>query len=307
MLNTRSIFAALMLSAAVGGCGLFVPEKNAFSPDTIDNNGISTGGKYEDVIVQHIFCEVAHGVALAYNNLYVVDKGQKKKLEWLKAWGTAVTLTLTVQDSDGLNPGVAVSAPFKNVVKTFAPGNAVTLGQSTSVGFGATGSASASRTETIQFTYLNSDLVDHARKFPLVQSGEGCRQFQDGAMIESNLKIWQFIYDKAVVAANGNASASSNPSWWPIYNTFTEDITFTSSLGGSVTPTWKFARISADTSGTTLSATRSNTNEVIITLGPVQTKPSDTSPAQLNGGAQAQHNTRAAAGAISTATGQSPH
>jgi hypothetical protein len=141
-------------------------------------------------------------------------------------------------------------------------------------------------------------------------------------MIDSDLKIWEFIYDKAVIASSINASAfvpvtkvenvvdkngkpvldkngkpktkavvlgyTRHPSW-PLYNTFTENITFTATFGGNVTPTWKLARVSANSSGTFLSATRTNTNQLTITMGPIQYQASATQPAQLSSGAQAQH------------------
>jgi len=54
-------------------------------------------------------------------------------------------------------------------------------------------------------------------------------------MIESDLKIGQFIYDKAVVAgAAGEATSKSVTT--PPYSTLQEDITFLASFGGNVTP-----------------------------------------------------------------------
>jgi hypothetical protein len=149
-----------------------------------------------------------------------------------------------------------------------------------------------------------------------------CKGYKVGAFIDGDLKIWEFIYDKAVIAAMGNAAAwvqktkreavvdkngkpvldkngkpeaklvpigyTQHPSW-PLYNTFTENISFTATLGASATPMWKLARVSADSSGTLLSATRTNTDQLTITMGPVQTQASPTQPAQLSSGAQTQH------------------
>jgi hypothetical protein len=274
------------------GCGLFVPEKNALVPDTIDQQTkVSTGGSYENAIVAHINCEVKVGLVLAYDNLAPLSG----KLEWIKDWGTAVTLMITTEDQSSLTPGITINNPLTNSIKTFSTGNTVTTAQSTSVGFGATGSANATRTETIQFTYVNKELMDEARAYHLHPGS--CNQ--NGVMIDGDLKIWEFIYDKAVVAAGGNGSTRAPAR--PLYNTFTEDITFVASFGGNVTPTWKLARFSANTSGTLLSGTRTSTNELTITLGPLQTPISATKPVQLQSAAQTQHTNTVLAGRTATA------
>jgi len=268
---------------------LFVPEKNALSPDHIDNpkTGMSSEGRYEDTIVRHIVCEIASGIWEATQNPYF-------NVPWLKShkWGTSATLTITVSEQSGLNPGVSFISPLVSM-------------QSTSLGLGGTGSANATRTETIQFTLVNDDLFEFA-KLNVKQSGEqlSCERYQNGVMVESDLKIRQFIYDKAAIASLGNGT-SGYRGWFP-FNTFTENISFVASLGGNITPTWKLTRFSANTSGTLLSATRTNTNQLTITVGPIGSYASAKGPTQLSTGAQNQHNTQVQAGAISTAVTTQP-
>jgi hypothetical protein len=103
----------------------------------------------------------------------------------------------------------------------------------------------------------------------------------------------------------GNASlyAGTNPAiaWqWPIYNTFTETINFVSILSGNITPSWKLARFSNNPSSSLVSAQRNYTNQVIITIGPLLTKPSEKKAASLSGPAQNQHNAQVQAGANAT-------
>jgi hypothetical protein len=345
MLAMRVILSSVM-ALAVANCGVFVPEKTFLAPDTFEGSSpITTEGDYENTIVEHIYCEVSVGLSAAYNQLTVQNRKTRRweRAEWLKNWGTSITLTITVEDQNGLTPGVTLTDPLQNAVRSFPAGGPVTIAQSASVGFGATASANATRTETIQYTYKNSDLVRDSKNpeyetFKLEH--RPCEGWQRGVMIQSDLKIWQFIYDKTVIALTGNASGS-DPSL-PIYNTFTEDITFASTFGGNVTPTWKFARISANTSGTLFSAARTSTNEVTITIGPLQCETSSaptsdvtktvkiisqsdketvteettqtnatasrsackpTQPVQLQEAAQNQHNARVLAGAIAAATG----
>src|ERR1700733_3912460 len=96
----------------------------------------------------------------------------------------------------------------------------------------------------------------------------------------------------------------------PPYNTWTEEITFVSSYGGTATPTWHLAGISANTSSNLVIAQRTNTNDLIITLGPIKCPrppnsppppkgapptvcpPSTESPVQLVDSAMNQHNAR---------------
>jgi hypothetical protein len=297
MSNTtrRFPFALCLLGAipiaAVGGCGLFVPEKNMVSPDHIvdPEKGISSEGRYENTLVTHLVCEIASGIWDATANPYFY-------VPWLKShdWGTSVTLTITVEDQSGLNPGLALATPLENSIKFFPVGGNVTSSQSFSLGLGGSGAAAATRTETIQFTYENDKLWAFAKSN--AQDGRmSCEKYQQGVIVESDLKIRQFIYDKAVVASFNNVTSSKNG--YPPFNTFTENLSFVASLGGSVTPTWKFARVSVNPSGTFLSATRTNTNQLTITIGPIQSYASLKGPAQLSTGAQNQHNVQLQAGA----------
>jgi hypothetical protein len=117
-------------------------------------------------------------------------------------------------------------------------------------------------------------------------------------MIDGDLKIVQFIYDKAEIAFSGNATTS--PAKWPLYNTFTEDINFVATYGGNATPTWKLIHLSANTGSNLLSAQRSYTNELVITVGPMSKFPSEKEAGQLGAVAASQHNAHVAAGAIAT-------
>ncbi|MGO9682415.1 MAG: hypothetical protein ACLPTZ_07475, partial [Beijerinckiaceae bacterium] len=315
-----------------GGCGLFVPEKNPLAPDTLDSKNVSSGGNYEKMIVIHILCETAVGLKKAYDQVKAPEgtPATLTQLAWLRDWGTAITLAITAEDQSGLSPGLSLTTPLANKVFTFPTGGNVTSPQSFSFAIGGSATAAATRSETIQYTYTNVGLLKFAKDTlsDPPNYDDACKFSQTGAMIDSDLKIWEFIYDKAVIASSLNASAyvqATENKWepvvdkngnpvlgadgkpkmklvavpipgvltrhpsWPLYNTFTENITFTATFGGNVTPTWKLARVSANSSGTLLSATRTNTNQLTITMGPIQYQASATQPAQLSSGAQTQH------------------
>ncbi len=299
---------AFALPALLSGCGLSVPVKSEFRSEEPEyrpgRTGVTEQGSYEDKIVSHVVCELATGLHRAQRDF---------KLPWLARWGTAVTLTITAQDQGGLNAGVSFIDPLENVVQVFASGGNVTSSQSRSLGLGVTASTTAARTETIQVTYLNSDLLDYAENNP-----KCLEEFGKGTQIDGDLKIREFLYDKAMLARLGNGSLYAKQSkgfkennfkrpdqpWsWPVFNTFTEEIVFIAAYGGSATPSWKLARLSANTSGSFLAAQRTYTNDLIFTLGPVN-PPTEYAAASLGPAGKDQHNARVQASAIATSIGR---
>jgi hypothetical protein len=278
------ISASLIFLTTLGGCGLSVPDKHPLSENTKLRGDYSQYGTLENTIVGHIRCEIGKGI-------WEVAQSKLENVAWLynANWGTAVTLTLTFEDQTSANPGVSFLTPLENSVKAFPVGGSVTSSQSISIGLGVSGSANATRTETIQFTYTNKDLLYWANKQFAADpkawtSPEAC-ETNKGVTISSDLKIDQFIYDKATIASLHNVIGQTSRQNWPPFNTFLEQITFVATYGGSVTPTWKFARVAANPSSTTLSATRTNTDSVTITLGEV-TPATATSPALLKSAGQ---------------------
>jgi hypothetical protein len=299
------LLAALFILVFLTTCGLYVPAKSEFrGDDPIERGSGRTGysqqGAYENGIVSHIVCELALGLQKAKQDF---------ALPWLEKWGTAVTITITAQDQSGINPGISFVDPLQNVIKAFPTGGNVTLPQSTSTSLGASAAATATRTETIQFTYLNSDLIQFATYHP-----DCLDALVKGAQIDGDLKIRQFVYDKAMIGRLGNASLYDKRSigfkatnfkrpdlpWeWPVFNTFTEEIMFIAAYGGNVTPTWKLATFTANATGSLLALERTYTNDLVITLGPVK-PPTDKTAAALDASGQSQHNIRVQASAIAT-------
>jgi len=168
-----------MSASFLNGCGLYVPDKNPFASDQPTSQHQSVQGSYENGIVIHVECELAGALALANDDF---------TLPWLSKWGTAVTLTITSEDQSGLNPGVSILSPLPNATATFAHSNPVVLPQSFSAGFGGSASANATRTETMQFTYRNVDLLRFAKDHQLTEPG-ACSRYQKAAMIDGDLKI----------------------------------------------------------------------------------------------------------------------
>ena len=235
---------------ALAACGLYTPDKDPFTsdapigPEYVD----SRQGGYENSLVDHITCEISQGLQQAKNSY---------DIPWLyKDWGAAVTLSITVEDQTGLSPGVSYIQPLQNGVFTFPTGGNVTSPQSFSANFGGTASVNSLRTETIQYTVKNEDAIAHSN----------CGNIGTGILIDGDLKIREFIFDKVQIVAAGNGLWDKKN---PPYNTWTEEITFVASYGASATPTWHLARLSANTSSNLFTSQRTNTNDLVITLGPL--------------------------------------
>jgi hypothetical protein len=327
----KSLSRVTLLSLLVlPGCGVFVPEKDVLGGDPLDQDGFSRQGTLENTLVAHIKCEIARGLWKVSRSPFANEvpwlweafvhrappakppvappagnppvaaptAAPRAPAPTVSEWGTSVNLSIMVDELSGLTPGVSLRTPLENVVNTFPTGGNVVSPQSISLGLGASATAHATRTETIQFTFANPELLNQARhRFVEDPAGPAvCDKSAEGIMINSNLKIDDFIYDKATIAALGN-DISTHRTWAP-FSLFEDTITFVASYGGSVTPTWTFARVAVDPTSPTVSATRTKTNTLIITLGELSTKASPTSPATLSSAATAQHNNAATGAAV---------
>jgi hypothetical protein len=267
-MSAMRFFISCIVALALGGCGLYVPDKDLFVDDNAHKPGLpSPEGDFENTIVSHIDCELEQGLyeaRLLPNSL------------WLKNWGVEVTLALTVDELSQLNPGASFIQPIGTTASM----------QSFTFGLGASGSSHATRLETIAYTLSTKRLLADAKKQAAANNGVlNCSRDQKGVMIQSDLKIAQFIYDK--VSIEPNELTNGNP-YWPPFNTFQDQITFVIAFGGSVNPVWKFTRVSVDPSSTLFSATRTKTNALTITFGPYS-PPKATSPATLSASAETLH------------------
>jgi hypothetical protein len=244
----RIINIALAVSTAfgLGSCGTYVPE--------IQDFGDSTAGQiYVHDIVKNVYCEVRNAVY----DLYHQEAGSKD-ISFLDKWGAQLDLTLTVNENGSVAPATQ-----------FFP-----LGQPKNWkfnwGFNATVGSSATRTETISFFYLISDL----KQFP-------CGPREDGPMLlQSDLKFKEWLYDAVdvdvtdVVSLPGTAkpSASSGPST-KSSNVLTHTVTFVLTTTGGVSPQW--ALVNTSFVHIPVSFGRVRTHTMLVTLGPTAPTPDD--------------------------------
>lgn len=265
------IFASALLS----GCGTYVPEKLLFA------NAEDANGMFESVIVDNVKCELRLGVKRVL--VTFPQNGKYNDVTWLASWGALVTLKITVDEKSSASPGVSLVG----VPNFSAP-------------LGASGAADATRIETIAFSYSFADLLaeDAALAKHHFETND-CSLNEKGILIESNLKIGDFIRDKMIVAANPGAVQGKTAGASP-FSVFSYQTTFVSSFGGTATPTWKFVRGSVDGASALFTASRQKTHDVSITLGPALPA-TKSSPARLSEQATITHESAVNAMFISTA------
>jgi hypothetical protein len=263
MIRIISVSVVVIPSMLLTSCGLYVPNKHLLRADsryTDPSNRESyqnTEGRAEANIIANLRCEIANGIYVASA---IRHDGQNNTSYLRESWGTQVTLKLTWDEQSSISPGLSFIHPKAN-------------SQSRAIGLGGSASAHATRLETVTFLFENKALYEAEVKW--LQNKQDnpngllrdCSKRETGTMIDSDLKIAEFIIDKATVASTGIAT-TDEPNNAP-FSTFQEDITFVGAYGGDFTPTWTLTRFTANTSGKLIAGTRTVTGDVLITLGPL--------------------------------------
>ena len=298
MARIKTLCAVIAVSAAASSCGSYVPDKDLFGTDTRISDshsaifGQSSEGRAEADLVGNIRCEIQNGV---YLTSLVKNENRNNTAYLSSSWGTQVTLKLTWDETSSLAPGISFIQPMSSM-------------QSRSIGLGGSVSSHATRVETVTFLFSNAELLkseiadidaSHTKDLP------NCNRGETGTVIDSNLKIADFLVDKATLATLGIAStdaAGSSP-----FSTFQEDLTFVASFGGNVTPTWKLTRLTANTSGNLLAGTRTATGDVLITLGPLAKDDHGNLLHKLDEPAASQHTAGIGAGSTATQINSQTH
>ena len=248
-------------------------------PNKVDERGLSFEGKLKSRLIAKIKCEMQ-------NALYYADG--LGSVPWLKTWGTQITIKSTWDEMSSLSPGIS------NVLSLHGAESVTTV-------FGGTGSAHATRLETITFIWRNSLLLEDQANDLRLKVNTDCSRIVNGPFVEADHKIVEFIYDNATVAATGVATTGNFSS--PPFTVLQDDLTFVGTIGANFTPVWKFTRFTANTAGNLLSGTRSVTGEVIMTLGPLASEGKVANlkgPASLAEPAASQHNAAVIGGFVAT-------
>ncbi|MBP1861631.1 hypothetical protein [Rhizobium herbae] len=269
-MSGKLVCRVLLFGSLLSGCGLVVPQKAPLRGNPVDAQGRTRQGKMESNIIANVRCEVTKGLFEALMTNHV---------PWLKDWGTKITLDLSWDEVSNFNPGVSYTDPI-GAGKTFTVGAGLQL------------SARATRQEQITFTLDNSVLLIEAGLTKDARGNLDCSSLQDGTQVYSDLDIDGFILDKTTIA--GGHEATTRTIEYPQFSTFTQKLTFVATFGASATPTWKLVRTTYNPSGNFLQATRTKTNLIVVTLGPLETPLSKRAGPELVEQARVIHNANVA-------------
>lgn len=233
----------------------------------------------ETQLASQIKCEIREGVRTALKKIPANGPTAGRSIDWLNQWQAKVSMKLTVDEKAAANPGITFSKPLRNAVSYFSTNGNVTTSQLFSTSIGLQASSDATRVETIGYTYKFANLLTEART--------DCYH-ASSVFILSDLKIGDFILNKAAIANDpsvlyaedeNSKAEKAGPVKHPVkkdqslgdspYTTFTYEISFVIVYGGNVTPTWKFVDVTANNNSPFFNATRTRTQDVLITLGKV--------------------------------------
>jgi len=281
ILHSTIILSGLCLPI-LSGCGLYTPRKDLFHDNGFEPNGGTRQGNVESNIIANIRCEVIKG-------LFEAEATQN--VPWLGGWGTSIALNLTWDEQSNVSPGLTYTTPLN-------------VGEIFTAGVGASASAHATRQENITFTWDNKTLLEEGQ-LNYRARGLDCSPLTGGVTVDSDLKIDEFILDKATIAGDGNASNVGFR--YPEFSIFQETLTFVVSFNANGTPTWKLTRFTVP-NGTLIGAGRSNTSVIIITLAKLAKPASPAGPAELIMQAQIQQQAATIGAATATSiVSQTPH
>jgi len=299
------LFLVAFASLGLFGCGHSTPKISEVL-DT-DYSGdppnkvppISATAQIELEIKTKVYCELKRAVRTV--NDYFVTKGGKSSSLLPPEWIAQVALSLQVDESVALNPGLSWTQLMPNAVKVFGVQNgvqnSVTTPQSFTFGIGATLSSTATRIDKFNPQYSIKFLSKPDTKYSIcLPQNDPLKQFglvapsSSPFLIESDLGIVEWLLGAMVVnrivesdvttvipataaqlpAGRGPGTGSPGGGGTTTKaDTVSYEMKFVIVSNGNVTPTWKLVRASANTgSGSFFGVGRTRTHDLIITIGP---------------------------------------
>jgi hypothetical protein len=270
---------AFLVVLPMCGCGTYVPDLQEFYQSPKD------GRVLVDDFVDYVACDVKRSVLqiLLDDQDRAIERKraglpQGETLTWLKGWAAQLTFTLTVDEKSQINPGVALNAVYPNAVTNFAGHPSVSTPQSFSLGLAGAYSSEATRKETLSL-YMNFKDFTDSKTLSLARRTE-----QDGKLAECernrngfsrpDIKFMDWLAD-ATLAANVQGGVLNYPKALQAEvksskkDVISHEVTFVVIYGANVNPTWKLVNFTGNNGSAPLfGVQRTNTQDVIITLGP---------------------------------------
>ncbi len=237
-------------------------------------------------LIEYVACDVVRAVRLVLikdqdnvADAEAVGFKEPRQLDWLKTWVAQLTFTLTVDEKSQINPGVAINQVLPTATTTFAHHPLVSTGQTFSMGLAAAYSADATRKETLTLyiplsPYTDDKSLAKARAW-FSENNYSCPSVDaqpDFKTVEWLSDVTLGAYVKGGVTGDyskdliGAAAAKSGA--------LSHQVTFVVIYSGGATPMWKLVNFTGSTTSPLFGAQRTNTQDVIITLGPPASPPS---------------------------------
>lgn len=278
MLNSGiRLFSALSISAGLSACGFSAPRIQELW------DGKEGAKQIEFGIKKRIYCDLKRGIINANKSKSGTVDLVTGKTEWKQFfpndWGASVSLSLQVDESTSINPGVALSKPLPD-------------DQLFTLGLGGSFSSAATRTDKFDAYYPIGYLmipetdtsICHAKNDPF----KGLSPATSSPFIQSELGIENWLKDAMFTNTHLHSIDPQNAT--KTTDTITYEAKFVVTTNGSVNPTWRLVHFTGNTGGNLFSTGRSRTHTVIVTIGPQKGQTSQTHFASQIGQAVADAN-----------------
>ncbi len=259
-----------LAAVSLGGCGTYVPDIQEFwgSPQDASIKVNKIAGQVTCELhraVQHVFYDNAthSGSYATYEPSPGHPTPKYQNLEdWFDKWVAQVNLKVNIIENTNLTPGVSLNSVLPGAVTTFPGKPSVTTPQSYSTGFGGTFTTTATRIDQLNMFFSVHEL--RSGKSALAMT---CIPPPSNAdlFVQSDLKIYDWLSAALLPQYSDIIDYGANAS---SQNTIIHDIKFEIVSDGTVNPSWKLVRVSANTSPNLLALGRDRTQELIITFSP---------------------------------------
>lgn len=240
------ITVAVFCGALLGGCGLRVPDLQDF-PFTPQDGQLMIQS-----IVTSVHCEIANAVKFVIERDLELSRKyhQKRYAEWLETWGVQVSLTLTMDERTSVSPSAVWLPP--------SPANSVFT-----LGGGATLTANATRTDTLNFFYTVRDLYSRGYCQTGVQMGNA-----PSPLVRSDLKLREWLQAQIGPVATREITPPNDPGGPLQRNALSHEVKFVLNTSGEINPAWTLVRATINQNSTFFSTNRDRTHDLTITFGP---------------------------------------
>jgi hypothetical protein len=225
------------------GCGTYVPEIQEFPAPS--------GALLVKEIVRNVHCEVKRAVTKVIEQDKELAKINGRRLApWLDKWGVQIQLTLQIDEKSSVNPSLTYTPNPVSALFTLGAGGSV--------------SSQATRIDILHSFYTVQDLVRLPKNCAPANPAQG------SFLLESDLKLRQWLADTVLSSSTGDINVPANPNDSPMKEdgVISHEVKFEVDSAGTLTPAWKLTQISVNPDAPFLSASRNRIHDLLITLGP---------------------------------------